>query len=172
MSTAEGKSPAGGHPCPKCGSTNVKRSQRRGIHEAVVLKREGLSPYRCRDCEWRFIERSLHPGGKRSRAQSWASVLGIRDAKQRRRFGRLALTAVLTLLAVVVAYLLFEYFTRPVPPADAASISRPFLIPLARLVDDRLLAPTPSLPSSSEAAAGGWAGPCGPSRDSPLPWNG
>jgi len=106
-----------GHTCPTCGSTNVTRSQRRGIQEAVALKHEGLSPYRCGDCDARFIQPSLH---RRSRSHSWASALGIRDAKQRRRFRRLALTAVLTLLAVVVAYLLFEYFTRPVPPVDAA----------------------------------------------------
>jgi len=86
----------------------------------VALKHEGLSPYRCGDCDARFIQPSLH---RRSRSHSWASALGIRDAKQRRRFKRLALTAVLTVLAVVAAYLLFEYFTRPVPPIDAAYVT-------------------------------------------------
>jgi predicted RNA-binding Zn-ribbon protein involved in translation (DUF1610 family) len=115
------ESGAGKHLCPKCGSANVKRSQRRGIQEELVLKREGRSPYRCRDCDERFIGRSRHPG---SRGHSWASSLRIRDGRKRRRFARWAVTAVLTLLALLMAYFLFGYFTRPAVPVDAVSNDR------------------------------------------------
>ena len=87
----------------------------------MVLRSEGLSPYRCRDCDRRFIERSHH-SRRPSRAHSLAGHLGIRDAKARRRITRLAVAAVLTLIALLFAYVLFGYFTRPAPPVDAVRL--------------------------------------------------
>ena len=84
----------------------------------MVLRREGLSPYRCGDCDHRFIERSLH-SRRPSREHSLAGRLGIRDNKARRRFARLAVATLLTVLALMLAYMLFGYFTRPAPPVDA-----------------------------------------------------
>lgn len=109
--------------CPKCGSEKISRSQRRGVQEAVVLKREGVSPYRCQDCGERFMRRSRHKG--RSRRHTLAGRLGIRDLKARRRIMRMTIAAVMTLIAIFTALMLFGYFTRPVapPPDMGASLS-------------------------------------------------
>ena len=40
--------------CPHCESKTVRRSQRKGIFEAFVLKLTPLRPFRCRDCSHRF----------------------------------------------------------------------------------------------------------------------
>jgi predicted RNA-binding Zn-ribbon protein involved in translation (DUF1610 family) len=111
--------------CPRCGSDRISRSQRRGIHEAVVLKKDGLSPYRCQDCGERFIRPSRHKGHSRHH-HSLAGRLGIRDLKARRRFLRIIIAAVMTVLAIITALLLFGYFTRPAPPPpDVGSMAYP-----------------------------------------------
>lgn len=109
--------------CPRCGSDKISRSQRRGIQEAVVLKKGGFSPYRCQECGERFIRPSRHKG--HSRRHSLAGRLGIRDPKARRRFARIVITTVLTVVALITALLLFGYFTRPAPPpSDIGSSGR------------------------------------------------
>jgi len=41
--------------CPRCGSTNVRRSHRRGFLERALFQLLGLRPYRCEDCDERFL---------------------------------------------------------------------------------------------------------------------
>ena len=41
--------------CPKCGSSRVHRSHRRGFLERVLLPLLGRRPFRCADCEHRFL---------------------------------------------------------------------------------------------------------------------
>ncbi len=41
--------------CPKCGSARVHRSHRRGFLERVLLPLLGQRPFRCADCEHRFL---------------------------------------------------------------------------------------------------------------------
>ena len=57
--------------CPRCGSTNVRRSRRRGLLERVLLRLLGLRPYRCEDCDERF----LHGYSKSADATTERSVL-------------------------------------------------------------------------------------------------
>lgn len=47
----------GGGPrrCPECDSGTLMRSHRRGVLGLPVLRRLGLSFYRCSDCWHRFI---------------------------------------------------------------------------------------------------------------------
>jgi len=40
--------------CPECRSTAIRRSQRRGLIERVVLPMFGILPYRCQACDTRF----------------------------------------------------------------------------------------------------------------------
>ena len=40
--------------CPYCRSTKVRRSQRKGFVELVVLPMFGILPYRCQECDQRF----------------------------------------------------------------------------------------------------------------------
>jgi len=41
--------------CPRCGSTNVRRSHRRGFLERVFLWLRRRRPYRCEACDKRFL---------------------------------------------------------------------------------------------------------------------
>src|SRR4051812_16087717 len=43
--------------CPKCSSTNVDRSRRRGFLEMQVISLFGIYPQRCQDCQKRFWTR-------------------------------------------------------------------------------------------------------------------
>ena len=48
--------------CPNCGSTRVHRSHRRGFFERILLPLVGRRPFRCADCNHRFIaSRRSHP---------------------------------------------------------------------------------------------------------------
>ena len=47
--------------CPRCGRSRVHRSRRRGLREKFVLPLVGLRPYRCEDCDHRFLSRSDPP---------------------------------------------------------------------------------------------------------------
>jgi hypothetical protein len=40
--------------CPKCQSTAVQQSKRRGALELALMGLLPLRPFRCRDCDWRF----------------------------------------------------------------------------------------------------------------------
>ena len=44
------------HSCPQCGSGSVRRSARKGIIENVILRPVAISPYRCSDCDRRFLD--------------------------------------------------------------------------------------------------------------------
>ena len=49
--------------CPSCGSPNVHRSHKRGFVERVILPLLHLRPYRCEDCDARFLlGHSTSPG--------------------------------------------------------------------------------------------------------------
>jgi len=47
--------------CPRCGSYRVRRSRRRGLREKLILPLVGRLPYRCEDCDKRFLDRSAPP---------------------------------------------------------------------------------------------------------------
>lgn len=44
--------------CPKCGSTHIRRSQRRGFVERWLSLLLGYFPFRCDTCERRFYLRA------------------------------------------------------------------------------------------------------------------
>ncbi|HVP00382.1 MAG TPA: hypothetical protein VMT15_20060 [Bryobacteraceae bacterium] len=46
-------------PCPKCGSHDIRRSKSEGFY-ALIQKRLGRWPFRCRSCRSRFY-RSADP---------------------------------------------------------------------------------------------------------------
>ena len=41
--------------CPKCSSRRIRRSKRKGFWERVILDRAGVRPYRCEECDERFL---------------------------------------------------------------------------------------------------------------------
>ncbi len=56
--------------CPNCGSARVHRSHRRGFYERVLLPLLGRRPFRCADCEHRFISfRRAHLHHRRDQGQ-------------------------------------------------------------------------------------------------------
>jgi len=48
-----------GHVCSKCRSRTVVRVERGDVFERLVLKFRGTLPYRCLDCDHRFLDRPL-----------------------------------------------------------------------------------------------------------------
>jgi hypothetical protein len=42
--------------CPRCHSTNVHRSHRRRFFERRILPLVLRRPYRCHNCNWRFVD--------------------------------------------------------------------------------------------------------------------
>jgi hypothetical protein len=44
------------HECPECGSHYVRPSRRKGFVEVVVLRFLLLWPYRCNNCDVRFLD--------------------------------------------------------------------------------------------------------------------
>jgi hypothetical protein len=50
-------SPKASFRCPKCGSTEAYRSQRRNWQEKLTCWFQGVLPYRCRKCDMRFYSR-------------------------------------------------------------------------------------------------------------------
>jgi ribosomal protein L37AE/L43A len=49
--------------CPRCRSTDVARSERRGILELILLRYTDIRPYRCKRCEQRHYSR-IHLGAQ------------------------------------------------------------------------------------------------------------
>ena len=41
--------------CPSCGSANVRPSHRKGVLERAILPLLRLRPYRCEQCDERFL---------------------------------------------------------------------------------------------------------------------
>ena len=57
--------------CPSCGSLNVHRSHRKGLVERVIIPLLRLRPYRCEDCDARFLfEHSTSPGVQVARSRA------------------------------------------------------------------------------------------------------
>jgi DNA-directed RNA polymerase subunit RPC12/RpoP len=44
------------HACSQCGSGSVHRSARKGMIENVLLRPVAISPYRCSNCDRRFLD--------------------------------------------------------------------------------------------------------------------
>jgi len=45
--------------CPKCQSSNIRRSRRRGLLELVAFTVTRVRPYRCLSCDSRFFRRAV-----------------------------------------------------------------------------------------------------------------
>lgn len=53
------------HICPHCGSTLIHRSRRKNVLEKVISA-AGVRPYRCDECDARFLRRRIPPVRKRT----------------------------------------------------------------------------------------------------------
>jgi hypothetical protein len=45
--------------CPHCHGTHVRRAHRKNLLERVVSLVTGIRPYRCEDCDGRFLQSRL-----------------------------------------------------------------------------------------------------------------
>ena len=54
--------------CPHCNSSEVFRSHRRGAVERYLLRAIGVRPFRCANCDARFLSRSGGPKSQDLRA--------------------------------------------------------------------------------------------------------
>jgi hypothetical protein len=108
--------------CPKCKSHNIRRSQRRGLYEGLVLRMLLYAPFRCQNCQERF--RAFAPGhhsqyGKHTH-HSLAGYLGLPKAKQA-RFGRAFKIALIALLLILLGVWLALWSSKPSRPAESSS---------------------------------------------------
>ena len=44
-----------GSVCPRCSSRKIRRTKRKGFWERVILDSVGIRPYRCEECDERFL---------------------------------------------------------------------------------------------------------------------
>ncbi|MEF8728210.1 MAG: hypothetical protein V5B34_08350 [Accumulibacter sp.] len=91
--------------CPKCHSTDLHRSRRRGLKEGWSLRRKQLAPYRCSACGNRFIAAEARPDGQQ-RSLSMADYLGL-DDRTRQQCSGPVIIAGLTSLLILLSILLF-----------------------------------------------------------------
>ena len=102
--------------CPKCGSTDVRSSLRRGLREGFFLRIIFRAPYRCKKCGTRFFGFSRLPGvGKHKKHKTLGSFLGLHGA-QARRFRRVFIVVILFVLLILLALYLVYYLSIPAPP--------------------------------------------------------
>ena len=101
--------------CPKCASTDVRPSRRRGLKEGLLLRLARRAPFRCRSCASRFIasfpRHARSPGDKR---KSLAHFLGFSHEEVSKINRKLVLALILVGLILVAIYLIF-YLSAPPP---------------------------------------------------------
>lgn len=61
--------------CGSCGSADVRRCHRRGLHETVLFRMIFLAPYRCGDCCRRFVSWYFGPNRQTGSYAGPGSVL-------------------------------------------------------------------------------------------------
>jgi hypothetical protein len=66
--------------CPKCKSSEVYRSHRRGVVEKVVLRVMSKAPYQCKSCKHRFVrevQKHHHAADRARRKNRMVFVAGL-----------------------------------------------------------------------------------------------
>jgi hypothetical protein len=114
--------------CPNCKSHNVRRSQRRGLYEGVILRIASRAPFRCESCRLRFRAFSPHHRFHRHGAhRSLASFLGF-PRTQQSRFERTLVFIFVGILAILFGIWLATWLARqdrPIPSTRLPLFSAP-----------------------------------------------
>jgi hypothetical protein len=93
--------------CHSCGSEKVRRSQRQGIREGILLRLALAAPYRCHDCDSRFIVFDGRCGNLLwNREESFAEFIGLRGRDYEVRRWIFNATITLILLGIAITFLL------------------------------------------------------------------
>ena len=92
--------------CPKCHSSDVRRSRRSGPREGTTLRRKNQAPYRCNQCGARFI--ASEQAGATPRPLSLADYLGLRGRVRRFFTDRMIVGGVASLLFLLMMTLFFS----------------------------------------------------------------
>ena len=102
--------------CKGCGSTRVYRSRRDSLWERA-LSLVGLYPYRCHECDARFLKSSKRTPGRRKPDEAKVKLRHEnRQENHRRRRRRVATVVLLYGLALMLFALLAHYVILK-PPA-------------------------------------------------------
>jgi hypothetical protein len=92
--------------CPKCKSTQIRRSIRKGLKEGLLLRLALMAPYRCFSCGKRFVGFSLDRNFRRHKRHSGiAEFLGF-HGDQKKRFNRTIFVVALSAALIVIATML------------------------------------------------------------------
>ena len=102
--------------CKKCGSTRVYRSRRENLWERA-LSPLGLYPYRCHECDLRFLGSSKRTPGKGKPNEAKIKLRHeVRQESRRRRQRQITRMILLYGLALVL-FLLFAKYIILKPPS-------------------------------------------------------
>jgi len=94
--------------CPNCLSDDVRRSRRRGPREGITLRIKHQAPYRCRQCDFRFVGAEDDGDGTSARRQvSFADYLGLRGTARSLLSDRVILGTLGFLLFITLIVLFF-----------------------------------------------------------------
>ena len=114
--------------CPNCKSHNVRRSQRRGLYEGLILRIASRAPFRCESCRLRFRAHSSRHSFHRHRAhRSLASFLGF-PRTQQGRFERTLVFVFVGILAILFGIWLATWLAkqdRSIPTSRLQLFSEP-----------------------------------------------
>ncbi len=92
--------------CRFCGSTNVHRSRRKGVNEGLFLRLVLAAPFRCSDCQARFVAFASAVDHRRERHTNLTSYFGLgADAAYKLERWILVATVGAILLAVALIIL-------------------------------------------------------------------
>jgi ribosomal protein L37AE/L43A len=47
--------------CPSCHSLHIRRAHKKGLLEKILAGLTGIHPYRCEECDARFLSRRVKP---------------------------------------------------------------------------------------------------------------
>jgi ribosomal protein L40E len=114
--------------CPKCGSTDIRTSKRKGWLDSI-RKARGLEPYRCRKCRHRFFLRDFAPApatagaAQINKPRRPASKMSPREKSRLMR--RLVTLAVFGLISILFLLFLRYVTTDRQPPADSGAVHSP-----------------------------------------------
>ena len=109
--------------CPKCGSTQVRKSRRHGFGD--MLKRlRGQRAKRCRICRHRFFESASVGTSRASRRRGGHLIRFFRiSSKTRKKVFRIGVLGIFVVLAlyILVTFLFRSYSTSESGPSEGTS---------------------------------------------------
>ena len=106
--------------CPKCEAHDIRRSQRHGLYEGLVMRMVFFAPFRCQKCQNRFwaFASGHHSHSRQHTHKTLAGFLGLPKAKQA-KFDRTFKIALVALLLILFGVWLALWSAKSPHPAES-----------------------------------------------------